>query len=298
MPVLRSWTNTSADPVGVARDQVGGVRCESDEASVGRDRRERRYSRRRGHRWTNARQLGRARLAVADEDVGAVGVARDQVRGGRREGDEAPVGRDRRERCCVIALPAARSTLTRGGASFRSRTNTSSQPLVSPGTRLVADEKKATKRPSRRDRRPAPLPRLALLAGGDDADPLGRACLRSRTKTSRFPVGVARDQVGGVRGEGDEAAVGRDRQVAKLLPSLPSAAGETLTRSVVPSFRSRTNTSVVPLVSPGTRLVASEAKATKRPSPRSPGARCCRRPVCRSTTRSPARSCPTSGRAR
>src|SRR5262249_43927384 len=40
----------------------------------------------------------------------------------------------------------------------------------------------------------------------------------------------------------------------------------TLTRSVVPVCRSRTNTSVVPLVSPGTRLLAVEVKATKRPS--------------------------------
>src|SRR5437762_12760714 len=31
--------------------------------------------------------------------------------------------------------------------------------------------------------------------------------------------------------------------------------------------RSRTNTSVRPLVSPGTRLVADDSKATKRPSP-------------------------------
>jgi hypothetical protein len=40
----------------------------------------------------------------------------------------------------------------------------------------------------------------------------------------------------------------------------------TLTRSVVPVLRSRTNTSVAPFVSPGTRLVASEAKATSWPS--------------------------------
>ena len=44
------------------------------------------------------------------------------------------------------------------------------------------------------------------------------------------------------------------------------AAWPTFTRSVVPVWRSRTNTSVAPLVSPGTRLVASETKATKRPS--------------------------------
>ena len=45
----------------------------------------------------------------------------------------------------------------------------------------------------------------------------------------------------------------------------------TLTRSVIPVCRSRTNTSCDPLVSPGTRLVAREAKATKRPSALSAG---------------------------
>src|SRR4051794_22882151 len=53
-----------------------------------------------------------------------------------------------------------------------------------------------------------------------------------------------------------------------LLPCSPSH--DTLTRSVVPLRRSRTKISrpalLGPLVSPGTRLVASDAKATKRPS--------------------------------
>ena len=47
----------------------------------------------------------------------------------------------------------------------------------------------------------------------------------------------------------------------------------TLTRSVRPVRRSRTNTSSAPLVSPGTRLVACELKATKRPSVESAGKR-------------------------
>ena len=45
-------------------------------------------------------------------------------------------------------------------------------------------------------------------------------------------------------------------------PALP-----TLTRCVVPATRSRTKTSVVPLVSPATRLDASDSKATNWPSP-------------------------------
>ena len=41
---------------------------------------------------------------------------------------------------------------------------------------------------------------------------------------------------------------------------------ETLTRSVVPNSQSRTKISLSPLVSPLTRLVASDENATKRPS--------------------------------
>ena len=56
-------------------------------------------------------------------------------------------------------------------------------------------------------------------------------------------------------------------------PLLSAPLDDTLTRSVVPSFRSRTNTSKpqMPkphspwLVSPWTRLVADDEKATKRP---------------------------------
>jgi hypothetical protein len=50
-----------------------------------------------------------------------------------------------------------------------------------------------------------------------------------------------------------------------LSPWVPSAA--TLTRVVWPVTRSWTKMSVLPLVSPGTRLVADDEKETKRPSP-------------------------------
>src|SRR5439155_101270 len=60
----------------------------------------------------------------------------------------------------------------------------------------------------------------------------------------------------------------------KLLPSFAWAPAEsTLTRSVVAVSRSWTNTSVTPLVSTGTRLVASLEKATKRPSAETAGAK-------------------------
>jgi hypothetical protein len=59
--------------------------------------------------------------------------------------------------------------------------------------------------------------------------------------------------------------------VPRLLasPWVPSAA--TLIRVVSPVTRSWTKMSVLPLVSPGTRLVADDAKATKRPSPLTAG---------------------------
>ena len=88
-------------------------------------------------------------------------------------------------------------------------------------------------------------------------------------------VGVARHQVGGFEVEGDEAPVRRDRRDAAELVAL-DAARPTLTRRVVPVWRSRTKTSGVPLVSPGTRLVASEVKATKRPSAEIAGDVSCR----------------------
>lgn len=90
-------------------------------------------------------------------------------------------------------------------------TNTSATPLVSPTTRLVAVDSKATVSPSG-------------LSDGARLGPL--ACI----------------------------------------PPAP-----TLTRVVVPPCRSRTNTSVTPLVSFGTRLLAAEANATKRPPKRTDG---------------------------
>ena len=57
---------------------------------------------------------------------------------------------------------------------------------------------------------------------------------------------------------------GRDGKKEKLLAWVPSEA--TLTRSVTPVRRSWTKTSLVPFVSPLTRLEAELVKATKRPS--------------------------------
>src|SRR5205823_240898 len=139
----------------------------------------------------------------------------------------------------------------------RSWTNTSYARFASPATRLVALLWNATKRPSAERAGPA----LASFPWVPSEAPLTRSVVpvcRSWTNTSVAPF---------------------VSPATRLLPVLwnatkrPSAerAGPalkpfTLTRSVVAVCRSWTNTSVVPFVSPATRLVASLWNATKRPS--------------------------------
>ena len=132
-----------------------------------------------------------------------------------------------------------------------------------------------------------------------EAHPPGRARLAVADEHVRAAVGVARHQVAGQRDEGDEAPVRRDRRRSKLSPLPWTPPGPTLTRSVVPVWRSRTNTSVLPLVSPGTRLLASESKATNRPSAEIAGvAAAIHCPGRRPARGSPAGSCPSGGRGR
>ena len=74
-------------------------------------------------------------------------------------------------------------------------------------------------------------------------------------------IGIAGDEVAGTRLERHIAAVGADRGVPE--PSFACVPSEaTLTRSIVFVWRSYTKMSRTPLVSPGTRLLASEANAT------------------------------------
>ena len=135
-------------------------------------------------------------------------------------------------------------------------------PLVSPGTRLLASDVKATNRHP--PRVPVAAAAIALATARPHAHPPGRARLAVVDEHVVRTVGVAWHQVAGLRVEGDEAPVRRNRR-AEAVP-LPWAPPElTLTRLVVPVWRSRTKTSYMLLVSPGTRLVASEPKATKRP---------------------------------
>ena len=152
VPVLRSWTKTSS--ARWCRPAPGcWHRVEGDEAPVRRERRVDAADRcpgRRPARRSPARSCPSVRSRTKTSD--AVGVARHQVAGGRVEGDEAPVRRDRHAESPLLPLRlgAARPDADPLGScpSWRSRTNTSLVPLVSPGTRLVAYEMKATKRPS------------------------------------------------------------------------------------------------------------------------------------------------------
>src|SRR6266516_4102455 len=88
------------------------------------------------------------------------------------------------------------------------------------------------------------------------------------------PAGTA---PAGIRFEASEAnATNRPSPLIdgpRLAPSAGFASNPTLTSLVWPVSRSRTNTSSNPFVSPGTRFVAREVNATKRPSALTDGSR-------------------------
>src|SRR5205085_1541118 len=94
-------------PVRVPPDEVGGRRVESDEPSVGRERRAGAVAVTLYTAGPDADALGEAEPAVADEDVGrAVGVAGYEVGRVRGERHEAAVGRDRRPVARPVGLCA------------------------------------------------------------------------------------------------------------------------------------------------------------------------------------------------
>ena len=155
---------------------------------------------------------------------------------------------------------------------WRSWTKMSKRPLVSPATRLVAKDSKATKRPS------------ALMAGKPlilFASPPALETLtlvvakvwRSWTKMSRLPLVspntrlVAKEWKATTRPSALMAGKPLLRPTSPSLPRTPwSARLGTLTLVVAKVWRSCTKMSAVMALSPVTRLVAKEAKATKRPS--------------------------------
>ena len=135
----------------------------------------------------------------------------------------------------------------------RSWTKTSTQRWCRPATRFVAcvGTRRTDRRPrsSRRRCRRRLAPRRSRRSRARSCRPADRGRRRRHARSCRPGRGSWR------RLERDEAAVGGDRRVRAAAVRLRPA-GPTLTRSVVAACRSRTNTSRLPLVSPGTRFEA------------------------------------------
>src|SRR5438132_117846 len=148
--------------VRVPRHEVVGEARESDHLAGRRDRWGRAAPARLRAIGGDADPLGGASFAVMDEDVRArartrkaghgadVGVARDEVARGAREGDVRPLPEMEGVSSSLLApLPRepSEATLTRSVTLVsRSRTKTSVVPFVSPVTRFAASLAKATSR--------------------------------------------------------------------------------------------------------------------------------------------------------
>jgi hypothetical protein len=139
---------------------------------------------------------------------------------------------------------------------WRSCRKTSRAKFVSPVTRLVASETKVTKRPSALSAGAELLPFPSAPPVATLTRVVARLC-RSWTKTS-----LALFASPGTRFDASEwnATMRPSRLTAgaKLWPFACVPPLSTLTRTVVPAWRSRAKTSLALLVSPATRFVASE----------------------------------------
>jgi hypothetical protein len=94
-------------PVGVAGNQIVGIRVKRDEAAIGADRGIEAEVVALIAGGVDADPLGRPSLAVMNEDIGlAVGVAGNQVVGIRVKRDEAAIGADRGTVAGEVALIA------------------------------------------------------------------------------------------------------------------------------------------------------------------------------------------------
>ena len=211
-------------------------------------------------------------LAVAGVDVAQEQVAaRREVRVGL-EGDDPPVGADRR---CVGRADRRRAVHARAAADESdvvpwrtSRANTSLSSSASPVARLPAVDSNVTMEP-----RPlmsgfcespiAGRPSRPMLAS--DADPVDR----SWTKTSRFPSPSSADRL---LAELVNATWRPSGLIAGWF-DVPAAASPPLrlARRVALVDRSRTNTSWLSAPSSSVRLFDALVKATKRPSALSDG---------------------------
>ena len=229
----------------------------------------------------------------------AVGVARHQVGSIRLEGDEPPVRRERRVTAVPLPWTPPGPRLTRRVVPlWRSWTNTSGQAVGVArhqvgGIRLEGDEA-----PVRRERRGEAVP-VALDAARPEAHAPGRARLAVADEHVDTSVGVARHQVGGIRAEGDEPPVRRERRLEAEAIALDSARPE----AHAPG-RARlavADEHVGPVVGVARHQVGGQtnSKATKRPSAEIAGLELLNYcPGRRPARGSRAGSCPSGGRGR
>ena len=221
--------------VGVGRHQVVGDGVEGHVAAVGAHRRE--VAGAIGLRLVvaHAHSLGGTRRAIAHEHVRhAVGVAGDQVGRPGGEAHHRAVGVQAHARALAVGLrPTGGHAHPRGRPRWPARARTRpTWPLVSPETRLVARDKKATHRAVGADHgRPAVAVGLRTAAGhAHSADGVGLPVVDEDVVAT---VGVARDQVAGSGDERHVAAVGAYGRPAALVVALRPA-GATRSRAPLP----------------------------------------------------------------
>src|SRR3989344_139454 len=137
-------------------------------------------------------------------------------------------------------------------------------PLVSPAARLLARDANTTYRPSALSRG-MKLPSLAWSPPGPTLTRTVVFAPRSRMKTSCTAlVSPATSVLASEKNATSRPSPDGAAHPLQPLPCVPSVA--TLTRVVAPVCRSRTKMSRWPLVSPATRVLASDWNATYRPS--------------------------------
>ena len=177
----------------------------------------------------DAHPLGGAGLAVADEDVSSVvGVAGDEVLLVRSEGDEAPIGTDRRD---ATHVARGADPLVSGAVD--------AHPLGGAGLAVVDEGVKSVVRVARNQvrrigdegdvaavgaDRGAETVAVRLVAGAVDADLLGGPRLAVVDEYLFVAVRTSRDEVGGKGGEGDVAAVGGHDGIAGVVIGLVTGA--------------------------------------------------------------------------
>src|SRR5262249_12315055 len=148
--------------------------------------------------------------------------------------------------------------------AYRTCTKVSVNPLVSPATRLVASESKATTCPLAESATGAKLLLLPCVPTESTDTRSVFPVVKSCTKTSSAPLVSPATRLLAFHSKATCCPSAESvKSELSLLPCVP--AESTDTRSVFLVFRSCTKMSKVPLVSPGTRLLELDAKATTCP---------------------------------